>query len=53
MIIKMHMQDPTVDLAPAEKFIEEGLAIAAASEECKRLLTSNMEYVRLHSGRTT
>ncbi|HUT08063.1 MAG TPA: hypothetical protein VMY15_04395 [Candidatus Latescibacteria bacterium] len=53
MIIKMHMQDPTVDLAPAEKFIEEGLAIAAASEECKRLLTSNREYVRLHSGRTT
>lgn len=51
MIIKMHMQDPTVDLAPAKKFVEEGLAIAAASEDCKRLLTSNMEYIRSNIGR--
>jgi hypothetical protein len=48
MIIKMHKADPAVDLAPAEKLLEEGLAIAEATEDCKRLLASNMEYVRLY-----
>ena len=31
MIIKMHRQDPTVDLAPAQKMLEEGLDIAEAT----------------------
>jgi hypothetical protein len=48
MIIKMHKADPAVDLAPAEKLLEEGLAIAEATEDCKRLLASNMEYVKLY-----
>ncbi len=48
MIIKMHKADPTVDLEPAGKLIEEGLAIAEATEDCKRLLASNMEYVKLY-----
>lgn len=47
MIIKMHRQDPTVDLAPAKKFLEEGLAIPGATEDCKRLLALNMEYIKL------
>jgi hypothetical protein len=51
MIIKMHKQDPTVDLAPAKKFLEEGLAIAEASEDCKKLLALNMEYIKLYFGR--
>jgi len=48
MIIKMHKADPTVDLAPAEKLLEEGLAIAEATEDCKRFLASNMAYVKLY-----
>ncbi|OGD20791.1 MAG: hypothetical protein A2Y70_05175 [Candidatus Aminicenantes bacterium RBG_13_64_14] len=48
MIIKMHKADPTVDLAPAKKLLEEGLAISAASEDCKRVLATNMEYVKLY-----
>ncbi len=51
MIIKMHKQDPTFDLAPAKKMLEEGLAIVGASEDCKRLLALNMEYIRLYFGR--
>ena len=47
MLIKMHRQDPTIDLAPAKKFLEEGLAIGEASEDCKTLLALNMEYVKL------
>ena len=47
MIIKMHKQDPTVDLAPAKKLLEEGLAIDAATEDCKQVLATNMEYVKL------
>jgi hypothetical protein len=47
MIIKMHRQDPTVDLAPAQKLLEEGLAIAEATDDCKRVMTANLEYVKL------
>ena len=48
MIIKMYKLDPTVDLAPAKKFLEEGMAIDAATEDCKRVLATNMEYVKLY-----
>jgi hypothetical protein len=47
MIIKMHAQDPTVDLAPAKKMLEDGLAIGAATEDCRRALATNMEYIKL------
>ena len=47
MIIKMHRQDPTVDLAPAKRMLEEGLAIAAATEDCRKLLAMNLEYAKL------
>ncbi len=48
MIIKMHRQDQTVDLAPAQKMLEEGLDIAEATEDCRRILTANLEYVKLY-----
>jgi len=48
MIIKMHRQDPTVDLAPAQKMLEEGLDIAEATEDCRRVMAANLEYVRLY-----
>lgn len=47
MIIKMHKLDPTVDLAPAKRMLEEGLAIAGTTEECRTLLTMDMEYIKL------
>ena len=47
MIIKMHKQDPTVDLAPAKKLLEEGQAIDTATDDCKQVLATNMEYVKL------
>jgi hypothetical protein len=47
MIIKMHKLDPTVDLAPAKRMLGEGLAIAGTTEECRTLLTMNMEYIKL------
>jgi hypothetical protein len=47
MIIKSHKLDPSVDLTPAAKLLEEGLAIDAATEDCKRALASNMEYVNV------
>jgi hypothetical protein len=47
MIIKRHKLDSSVDLAPAKKLLEEGLAIDAATEECKNCLATNMEYVKL------
>ena len=47
MIIKRHKLDSSVDLAPARKLLEEGLAIEAATEDCKRALASNMEYVNV------
>lgn len=46
MIIKMHMRDASVDLAPARKMLEEGLALAEATEDCRRIMTANLEYVR-------
>ena len=52
MIIKMHAQDPTVDLAPAKRMLEEGLAIGAASEDCRRALALNMEYIKAYFVRT-
>ncbi len=48
MIIKMHKADPTVDLAPAKKMLDEALGIAAATEDCRRALATNMEYVKLY-----
>ncbi len=53
MIIKMHAQDPTVDLAPAKRMLEEGLAIGAATEDCRRSLAMNMEYIKLCFGRAS
>jgi hypothetical protein len=47
MIIKRHKLDATLDLAPAKKLLEEGLAIGSASDECKKCLELNMEYVKL------
>lgn len=47
MIIKQHKQDPTTDLAPAKKLLEEGLAIIEASEDCRLKLQSNLEYVKM------
>jgi curli biogenesis system outer membrane secretion channel CsgG len=47
MIIKRHKQDASVDLAPAKKLIEEGMAIATATEDCKKCLATNLEYVNL------
>ncbi len=46
MIIKMFRLDPGVDLAPALRFLEEGLAIPEASEDCRKVLAMNLEYVR-------
>lgn len=46
IIIKMHMQDASVDLAPARKMLEEGLGIAEATEDCRRVMTANLEYIR-------
>jgi len=48
MIIKMHKLDPTVDLAPAKKLLEEGQAIDEAHEDCRRVLATNLEYVKLY-----
>lgn len=45
MIIKMHKQDPTVDLAPAEKLLKEGLALEGATEDCRKLMAMNLEHV--------
>ncbi|MDI6846317.1 MAG: hypothetical protein QME28_09295 [Candidatus Saccharicenans sp.] len=47
MIIKQHKQDPSTDLAPAKKLLEEGLAISEATEECRLKLQSNLEYVKM------
>jgi hypothetical protein len=45
MIIKMFRQDPTVDIAPARRLLEEGLAIPEAPEDCRRVMAMNLEYV--------
>lgn len=47
MIIKQHKQDPTTDLGPAKKLLEEGLALAQATEDCRLKLQSNLEYVKM------
>lgn len=47
MIIKQHKQDPSTDLAPAKKLLEEGLAITEATEDCRLKLQSNLEYVKM------
>jgi len=52
MIIKMHRQDPTVDLTPAEKLLQEGLAVDGATEDCKHVLATNLEHVKSCLGRT-
>lgn len=46
MIIRMHLADETVDLAPARKMLEEALAIPEASESCRLLLRRNLDYVK-------
>ena len=52
MIIKMHRQDPTVDLSPAEKLLKEGLALDGATEDCLKVLALNLEHVKSCLGRT-
>ena len=52
MIIKRHKQDPTVDLAPARQMLEEGLAIGQATEDCRKVLESNLAYVKMFLDRT-
>lgn len=47
MIIKRHKLDSSVDLEPAKKLLTEAMAIDQASEECRRVLERNMEYVKL------
>ncbi len=47
MVIKMHKQDPAVDLAPAKALLTEGLAIPEATADCKKALETNMAYVDL------
>ncbi|MDW3228747.1 MAG: hypothetical protein PHQ48_02775 [Acidobacteriota bacterium] len=47
MIIKQHKEDPTTDLGPAKKLLEEGLQIAEATEDCQVKLRSNLEYVMM------
>jgi len=51
MIIKMFRQDPTVDLAPAERLLEEGLDIPEAPENCRAVLSANLAYVKHCLGR--
>ncbi|NTV81695.1 MAG: hypothetical protein HGA24_09780, partial [Candidatus Aminicenantes bacterium] len=43
---KMHRADQTVDLAPAKRLLEEGLAIRGATEECRQIMARNLEYAR-------
>ena len=45
MIIKMHRQDPTVDLSPAERLLKEGLALDGATEDCRKVMAMNLEHV--------
>ncbi len=52
MIIKMHRLDPTVDLAPAEKLLKEGLAVEGATEDCRKVLAMNLDYIRQLSAGT-
>lgn len=52
MIIKMHRLDPTVDLAPAERLLKEGLAVEGATEDCRKVLAMNLDYLRQLSAGT-
>jgi hypothetical protein len=47
MIIKRHKLDPSVDLAPAKRLLEEALAIDKVTEDCRKCLDMNMEYINL------
>ena len=47
MIIKRHKLDATVDLAPAKKLLDEAMAIEAATEDCRKCLELNLEYINL------
>ncbi len=47
MIIKRHKEDRSVDLAPAKQMLEEALAIDQATEDCRRVLESNLAYVKM------
>lgn len=51
MIIKMHRQDASVDLEPARRFLEEGLALEGCSEDCRKVMAMNLEHVRTCLGR--
>jgi len=46
MIIKMHRGDPTVDLAPARRLLEEGLTVPEATENCRQVMSRNLEYTK-------
>ncbi len=46
MIIKMHRADPTVDLAPARRLLEEGLAVPEATANCREIMARNLEYAK-------
>jgi hypothetical protein len=46
MIIKMQRLDPTVDLTPAKRMLEEGLAYAEATEDCRKIMALNLESVK-------
>ncbi len=47
MIIKRHKLDQTVDLAPAKKLLEEAVATGQVTEDLKKCLDLNIEYVNL------
>jgi hypothetical protein len=50
MIIKMHREDPSVDLAPAGRLLREGLEIEGVPEDCRKIMAANLEYVRSITG---
>lgn len=45
MIIRLHIEDPSFDLEPARKLIEEALAIAGSTAACREALAKNLDYV--------
>ena len=51
MIIKMHRQDASVDLEPARRLLEEGLALEGCAEDCRKIMAMNLEHVRSCLGR--
>ena len=50
MIIKMHRLDPTVELGPAKRLLEEGLALPGTTEDCRKIMAMNLEYVKATLG---